>query len=72
MYICVCVCMYVRTYVCMYVCMFVPMYVCMYIFIYVSRHFSVYMSFTDNFATFAINSITTYRPIMLPVGFINL
>ena len=46
----------------------------MYVNIYIRKQvfLCIYESFTVNLATCTINSITTYRSILLPVEFINM
>jgi hypothetical protein len=72
-YVCMylCMCMYVFMFVCVYVCTYLCIYVRMYVYTYIRKQafLCIYEGFTAILATY---TITTYRPVRLPVGFINL
>ena len=45
MFVCVCVCVYLRTYVCMYTHLYVSVYVCTYLFMYKHTWIDTYIHF---------------------------
>jgi hypothetical protein len=52
MYVCICVCMYMRMYVCMYVCLYVRMYVCMCaLYIYICVHYLIFVAMDDSISS---------------------